>query len=58
METIKAAPAPHGFEQSRARTNEGRPAWARPQPSWPFRVIDPRSHTLGAPAQPAPGWSS
>lgn len=37
---------------------EDRPAWAKPQASWPFRVIDPQVHRPGQPAQPTASWTS
>lgn len=60
MDTTIAATAhslPSVVVQRRLPAQDNRPAWARPQPSWPFRVIDPQAHRPGAPAQ-APGWSS
>lgn len=37
---------------------EDRPAWARPQTPWPFRVIDPQQHRPGQPAKAAQSWTS
>lgn len=43
---------------SRDLLREERPAWAKPQTSWPFRVIDPQVHRPGQPAQPTSSWAS
>ncbi len=62
--------APHTASYSGAATSnilsqrqspwENRPAWAQPQTSWPFRVIDPQSHRIGGgeTTQQQPAWAS
>ena len=51
-----AATQPTSLMQRRIPADDNRPAWAKPQAAWPFRVIDPQSHRPGSPAQTAPGW--
>ncbi len=52
-----SVPVRAGVTPRDASAQDLRPAWAKPQPAWPFRVIDPQAHRPGAPAA-APAWST